>query len=304
MGLAVVLAASLFFLVFDKSTEELEGALNATAPTATQQPLASAGGELAQARQDQLATPAPTPTPPSDSPATESSATPEAAAASPSAAATPDPPAPAQPAMVQLPPNVISGARFYPGEALKAVYWSNPLAFEPTPPIEEFIRPYRPVPPEAIAGLGELPVPTRLIIPSIDVESRIEELQILSLGNSQAYETPKNVVGHIPETANPGEGGSTWLFGHLESPIRNEGNVFAQLPKIPSLLRRGEEVFVVVENGTQSYLYRIVESKVVPQEELVLSDHGSSELVLVTCVPRFIYDHRLIIRAELVGVKG
>lgn len=206
--------------------------------------------------------------------------------------------------MVQLPDNVISGAHLYPGEALKAVYWSNPIAFEPRPAIEDFIRPYLPVTPEAIAGLGELPAPTRLIIPSIDVESEIQQLRILNLGNNQAYETPKNVVGHIPETANPGEGGSTWLFGHLESPIRNEGNVFAQLPKIPSLLRRGEEVFAVVESGAQSYLYRIVESKVVPQQELELSDNGSSELVLVTCVPRFIYDHRLIITAELVGIQG
>jgi LPXTG-site transpeptidase (sortase) family protein len=151
---------------------------------------------------------------------------------------------------------------------------------------------------------GSLQVPSGLIIPSIDVVSQVEQLSILNLGDSRAYETPKSVVGHIPQTANPGEAGTSWLFGHLESPIRGDGNVFSQLTKIPSLLRRGEDVYAIVETGTMAYLYRIIETEVVPQEELRLFDTGRASLVMVTCVPRLIYDHRLVISAELIGVRS
>ena len=79
--------------------------------------------------------------------------------------------------------------------------------------------------------------------------------------------------------------------------------MFAQLPEIPSMLRRGDDVYAVVENGSEQYLYRIVESKVVPQDQLSLTDDGSPQLLMVTCVPRFVYDHRLIVRGVLEGVK-
>ena len=92
-----------------------------------------------------------------------------------------------------------------------------------------------------------------LSIPSIGVESDVRELAIVNLGDSRAYETPKNTVGHIPETADPGELGNGWFFGHLESPFRGEGNVFQRLPEIPDLLRHYAEVgegsvYVVIES--------------------------------------------------------
>jgi LPXTG-site transpeptidase (sortase) family protein len=111
------------------------------------------------------------------------------------------------------------------------------------------------------------------------------------------------VVGHIPETANPGEKGSGWYFGHLESPIRGEGSVFYDLPKIPSLLRQGEKVYIIVENGEDSFLYQVTETKVVPEDQLKLYDLKEPTVILVTCVPRLIYDHRLVVTAKLVGKK-
>lgn len=289
LGLGLLGGGIAFFVFFEKSTEELEDQFNVTItspqPTlgvveaTTPQP-GSPEGELAAARRESQTTPTPTTT-------TTVAVSPE------------------ESAPTGLPTEVITAAQLYPGENLRAVYWANPLAYEPL----SFIIPslldgFSPVDPLSAPARGSLPSPRRLIVPSIDVDSEITELRILNLGDSRAYETPKNVVGHIPETANAGEAGTTWLFGHLESPIRNEGNVFSQLPKIPGLLRKGEEVYAVVENGTTAYLYRIVESKVIPQEELRLSDTDQSSLVLVVCVPRFIYDHRLLITGELVGVRG
>ena len=295
LGLIAVLVASLYFFVFNKSTAELEEELNASAAPAVA-PVAPPASEPAQSIQVQqpVAPPAP-------------AATPAPALALPPAPPVEVPPPP--PAVVAIEPDdppeeVDPPAGLYPGESQTAAQLVDPAAVDPADALAEFLESFQPISPETAASLGELPAPTRLLIPSIEVESEVSQLRLLNLGSSRSYETPDNVVGHIPESANPGEAGSTWLFGHLESPIRNEGNVFADLPEIPGMLRRGAEVFAVVENGNDSYLYRIVESKVVPQEELTLTNDGSPQLLMVTCVPRLVYDHRLVVRGELVGVKS
>ena len=54
---------------------------------------------------------------------------------------------------------------------------------------------------------------TRIMIPSIGINSGITELSIVDLGDSRAYESPDNTVGHIPESANAGEQGPSWFFG-------------------------------------------------------------------------------------------
>ena len=150
-----------------------------------------------------------------------------------------------------------------------------------------------------------MPLPTRLIISCIDVDSAIQQLSIVDLGNSGGYETAENVVGHLPGTANPGEAGSVWLFDNLESPLSGVG-VFAQLPEVPSKLRRGDEVYAVVENGTESYRYRLTESRVEQfnLEYLSLTDDGSAQLFMVTAVPRGVYDQHLIVRGVLDGVRS
>ena len=147
----------------------------------------------------------------------------------------------------------------------------------------------------------------RLSIPSIGVDSDVKELAIVDLGSSRSYETPKNTIGHIPETADPGELGNGWFFGHLESPFRGEGNVFQRLPEIADLLRQFAEVgegavYVVVESDTGDYLYEVVATQVVHADELRLYDTDGVYITLVTCVPRLDYSHRLLVTAKLVGV--
>jgi LPXTG-site transpeptidase (sortase) family protein len=187
---------------------------------------------------------------------------------------------------------------------LSPSFWGNPLAAEePSSTEASLIQDFRLLDSSMAVPVGTLSGPTRIFIPSIGVNSKVDGLKILDLGDSRAYETPKHVVGHIPQTANPGEAGSVWLFGHLESPIQGEGNVFSNLPEIPNLLRKGENVYAVVENGQDSYLYRITETKVVHQDDLAMYDTGESTIHLVTCVPRWVYDHRLIVTGQLVGVK-
>ncbi len=225
-------------------------------------------------------------------------------------------PAQVQPAL-QLSPNAIAAQQLYPGETLKATYWANPLEYEPAPYAQTaLLRGFKPVDSSQAAAPGTLTPPTRIIVPSIAVDSNVDELAILNLGDSRAYETPKHVVGHIPVSSNPGELGSLWLFGHLESPIAGEGNVFYNLPQVPDLLRKGEEVFTIVEAGETSYLYQITEAFVVHQSDLKMDyaylqtlrpeyaqlDPGGANIHLVACVPRFVYDSRLVVSGKLVGI--
>lgn len=201
-------------------------------------------------------------------------------------------------------PEVIAAQRIFPGEALPPVYWLTPMDAEASyvlanPLVDEFV----PVVSAQAAPRHSLPVPVRITIPAIDLDSEVISLRILDLGNSREYETPKDVVGHIPETANAGEDGTAWFFGHLESPIAGEGNVFARLTEIPDLLRSGP-VYATIENGESTFLYKLTSSRVVPEESLMVYDEEAPSISLVTCVPRFLYDHRLVVTGELEGVEG
>ena len=198
----------------------------------------------------------------------------------------------------------IAGRELYPGDALAAGSWSNPLTYEPPEYREQvLLRGFTPIESGQAAPGGALEPATRLILPSVGIDSLIKELEILDLGESRAYETLDRVVGHIPETVNAGENGSSWFFGHTESPILGEGSVFFNLRQVPEKIRNGEKVYIVTENGDTQYLYLAISSQVVSQDEMKLYDTGRATIHLVSCVPRLVYDHRLIITGELVAQK-
>ena len=195
--------------------------------------------------------------------------------------------------------------------------WDNPMEYEPLSQVEAaLLRRFQSIHASDAALPGTLPPPDRLIVQAVGIDSAVIGLEILDLGDRKAYETPDNVVGHIPSTASPGELGSQWLFGHLESPILGEGNVFYNLPNIPGLLREGEEVFAVVESGQKSYLYKLTEALVVHEDDMSLNYRRiqslkpdfarltptNANLHLVACVPSLVYDHRIVVSGELVGI--
>jgi sortase (surface protein transpeptidase) len=138
---------------------------------------------------------------------------------------------------------------------------------------------------------------------TLGLVASVEELAINDLGNSRAYETPKFTVGHIPQSPNPGSRGNGWYFGHLESPIQGEGNIFARLPLVPELLRKGEDVHVVIESGGREYLYVVSETDLIHQDDISLYQASDARVTLVTCFPRLKYDQRLLVTARLVGFR-
>ncbi len=197
-----------------------------------------------------------------------------------------------------------ASVRLYPGEQLSFVSWTDPWSAVPPSTADiELAEGFLPVAQFSAAALGEMPTANRIAIPAIGVDATVQELEILNLGDSRQYETPNRVVGHIPSTANPGEAGSNWLFGHLQSPLRGEGAVFRNLPKIPDLLRNGETVYIVLDGDNGSYLYKAYDWDVVHQDDLQLSTTDDATVTLVACVPPLVYDNRLLVTAQLVGFK-
>ena len=153
------------------------------------------------------------------------------------------------------------------------------------------------------ALMGPASGASRLLIPALDIDAQVEELEVVYLGDSRAYETPDHTVGHIPITTNPGARGNGWYFGHLESLIRGEGNIFARLPRVPELLAKGEDVYVHVQTEGREYLYQVTQTELIHEDELDLYRADDSRITLVTCFPRLKYDQRLLVTAELVGFR-
>ena len=146
--------------------------------------------------------------------------------------------------------------------------------------------------------------PTKIRIPVILINSEVSNLNIVRKGDSYQWETPKWVVGYIPTTPKPNENGTGWYFGHLQSLIRNEGNVFNRLPELPPLLSTKYPIYIFLETESINYLYRIYKTEVISQEKLLIENQTfGREIVLVTCVPPLIYDHRLLVTAKLVGIS-
>ena len=136
--------------------------------------------------------------------------------------------------------------------------------------------------------------PVRLVVPSIDVDSRVIQLGTkYDKNGALVWETPPFVVGHYRGTGNPGEPGNVVLGGHISSP--NEGLVFKRLPEVE--ISDG----VVVETAEKAFLYQVTDIKVVdPDRVEVMGPTEGLIVTLITCVPDGVYTQRLIIRAEAV----
>ena len=194
----------------------------------------------------------------------------------------------------------------YPGFQMHPKYWGNPFWAGSDPYTFGEVR--RPDGFTILSPTDGLPrgggaQALEIRIPAIEVRSPIKDLEVIDIEDSRSYETPNKVVGRIPTTAQVGETGNAWFFGHLESPIKGEGNVFQKLPEIPQMLINGDPVYISVVTTTGEYLYQVTETSEIHQDELKLYDTADSTITLVTCVPRLLYDHRILVTGKLVGVK-
>ncbi|MBI4300910.1 MAG: sortase [Chloroflexi bacterium] len=149
----------------------------------------------------------------------------------------------------------------------------------------------------AQATLQATPVPTghlatRIVIPSIGVDSPVVELGTKIKDGELVWETANRAVGHYKTTANPGAPGNVVMSGHISSPVSNEGEVFKNLPNI----KLEDEITVYTDAGR--HLYQVVKKEVVkPTRTDVMDPTPRPTLTLITCVPDLVYTHRLIVTA-------
>ncbi|MFI6106331.1 class F sortase [Streptomyces sp. NPDC051310] len=172
--------------------------------------------------------------------------------------------------------------------AVVALSWagpSSPPAAAPAPaPVAS--RPVAPAPTVAGPAKAEtfsLPrsAPTRLLIPSIDVDAPFTELSIGSSGRLNAPPPDDtNLVGWFAGGASPGERGTAIVAGHLDT--TTSPAVFAGL----SSLSEGDTVSVVRKDGTTAeFVVDDVEN--FPQDDFpddrVYADTPDAQLRLITC---------------------
>ena len=141
-------------------------------------------------------------------------------------------------------------------------------------------------------------------IPIIGLEAKTIELGVIVTDEGhRKYESPIFEVGIIPGHTTPGERGNTWLFGHLESPLKDEGAVFRDLPKLHDFLRNGEAVYVIVDSADGSFLYQATEFRIMRAEDVTFWGSEGRTATLVCSWPRFIYNERVVVTTELVGAR-
>ncbi len=192
----------------------------------------------------------------------------------------------------------------YPADQTNPRFWSNP-EFAGTGPYGgsdlpegfEFVSAL-----DALRGADGSNEALRIKIPSIGVDEPVAELRILEEASGLRYEQPVGLVGHIPDTPDPGQIGNGWYFGHLESPILGEGNVFRRLPDIAELIKQ-DPVNVILETATEAFLYRVTGTTIVPKEDLALTPAPTASITLVASFPSRVFSHRCLVTAELLAAR-
>lgn len=103
-------------------------------------------------------------------------------------------------------------------------------------------------------------------------------------------------------TGNPGEAGSTVIFGHSVLPAffnpKNYLTIFSTLPTI----KEGDDIYAYYDGIT--YHYQVIEMQVIDPKDISVLEQSfdNSYLSLVTCVPPGTYWKRLVVRSRLVKI--
>ncbi|HTQ61394.1 MAG TPA: class D sortase [Candidatus Solibacter sp.] len=128
----------------------------------------------------------------------------------------------------------------------------------------------------------------------------IGEIQIPRLGvkavvvQGDAPELLDRAVGHLPQTALPGDWGNVALAGHRD-------RLFRPLRRI----RQGDTI--TLETSAGAYHYRVQSAFVVPATDIaVLRPSNPPELTLITCFPFNYIGHapnRFIVRARQISFQ-
>ncbi len=157
-----------------------------------------------------------------------------------------------------------------------------------------------------VAVLSDAGTPQTLSIPSIELESIVQDVGLTSEGNMGVPDNFED-VGWYRYGPEPGEIGNSVIAGHLDD-ARGNPAVFANLKD----LHIGDEVFVVNSEG-QRLKFVVREIRLVdyynPPLEDIFGTTDMPRLNLITCDGTWqkdirTYDKRLVVFTDFVGVVG
>lgn len=124
--------------------------------------------------------------------------------------------------------------------------------------------------------------PTRIVIPKINVDAPII--------NGVGWEDLKKGVGHLPNSANPGERGNMYLAAH--------NDIYGEIFRYLEDLDVGDEYIIYA--GEEKFRYVVKERRIIePDEVEVMLPTTEPVATLQTCYPYLIDTHRLVVIGEL-----
>lgn len=139
--------------------------------------------------------------------------------------------------------------------------------------------------------------PSRLVIPSIKLDTSVQEVGVTSSGEMDVPDGKSKNVGWYRYGTIPGDVGSAVMDAHVYA-------AFAKLRYV----KVGDDIFVLNAKGEKLH-FRVTDSRVYELDEIPLEQiFGSQDgrhLNFITCARKFIpslntYSHRLVVYTELV----
>ncbi|MGL5715792.1 MAG: class D sortase [Paraclostridium sp.] len=104
----------------------------------------------------------------------------------------------------------------------------------------------------------------------------------------------KDSVGHFENTPMPYENGNFSVAGHR---TYTSNKFFSNLDEV----EMGDELIVLFENETYKYIVDSIEVVTPDKVEVIDSmDKDKREIILVTCTPKYVGSHRLIVKGTIV----
>lgn len=129
-----------------------------------------------------------------------------------------------------------------------------------------------------------------IIIPKIGVNEKIRigatsDILKYSIGLVEGYDIPDNKLGY-----------SSLVAGHRG--YAGISNYFLYI----NFLKKGDKIYI--ERGNKRLEYEVTTNIVVGADDSgkIRRDPNKSVLTLVTCTPMFVWDKRILVESELVGV--
>lgn len=143
--------------------------------------------------------------------------------------------------------------------------------------------------------------PNRLLIPSLGLELPVLYAQAK---NETAFQKALQYgVVHYPGTAQAGEAGNVYIFGHSSDYLWSKGDFKSAFTLLPQL-QIGQTIILTNSQG-QAFTYEVVEKFVTsPNNTSVLDqDSAKRQLTLQTSYPLGTALKRYIVRSELIETK-